>query len=83
MKYLLDTNTCIRFLNGRSEGIRRKLETISFGDAALCSIVRAELLYGALRSAQPEKNVERLAYFFKGFACLAFDDAASDAYARI
>jgi len=25
MKYLLDTNVCIRYLNGQSEGIRQRL----------------------------------------------------------
>lgn len=83
MKYLLDTNVCIRYLNGQSDNIRRKLEGISPGQVVLCSIVRAELLYGAMKSAQPQKNTTRLAYFLKGFTCLSFDEAASDAYARI
>ena len=32
MKYLLDTNTCIRYLNQRSERIIRKMEAISPDD---------------------------------------------------
>lgn len=83
MRYLLDTNVCIRYLNGRSEEVRRRTEALLPGKIALCSVVRAELLYGALKSAQPERNLERLAYFFKGFACLPFDEAASDASARV
>lgn len=83
MKYLLDTNACIRYLNGQSDGIRRVLEQLSPGEASLCSVVRAELLYGVLKSAQPARNTERLVQFLKGFRCLPFDDAASDAYARI
>jgi tRNA(fMet)-specific endonuclease VapC len=83
MKYLLDTNACIRYLNGQSHGIRRKLETLSQGQVGLCSVVRAELLYGALKSAQPERNAERLAHFFTGFPCLPFDETASEAYPRI
>jgi tRNA(fMet)-specific endonuclease VapC len=83
MKYLLDTNVCIRYLNGESDRVRRRLEAASPGQVALCSIVRAELLYGALKSARPERNAERLAYFFKGFPCLPFNEAASEAYADI
>ena len=83
MRYLLDTNVCIHYLNGRSDGVRRVLEGLSFGEVALCSIVRAELLYGALKSARPQKNMERLTYFFKGFPCLPLDEPASDASARI
>lgn len=47
MTYLLDTNTCINYLNGRSEAIRRRLESQRSQDLALCSVVKAELLYGA------------------------------------
>jgi len=83
MKYLLDTNACIRYLNGRSDRIRQRLDALPPGQAALCSVVRAELLYGALKSAHPEKNVERLAYFLRGFPCLPFNEPASEAYAEI
>jgi tRNA(fMet)-specific endonuclease VapC len=83
MKYLLDTNVCIRYLNGQSDGIRQMLEGASSGQVALCSIVRAELLYGALKSARPKSNAERLAHFFRCFPCLPFNEAASEAYAGI
>lgn len=48
MKYLLDTNTCIRFLNQRSESVIRKLKSMSPDDIAVCSIVKAELYAGAI-----------------------------------
>ena len=83
MKYLLDRNVCIRYLNGQSHGIRRKLEALSRGQVGLCSVVKAELLYGALKSAQPQRNTERLAHFFTGFPCLSFDEAASEVYPGI
>ena len=83
MKYLLDTNVCIRYLNAQSANIEHMLTTLSPREVALCSIVRAELLYGALKSAQPKRNAERLAYFFSGFPCLPFDDRASDIYADV
>lgn len=83
MKYLLDTNVCIRYLNGQSSSIERTLTGLSPGQVALCSIVRAELLYGPLKSAQPKRNAERLAYFFRGFPCLPFEDRASEVYAAI
>ncbi len=83
MKYLLDTNVCIRYLNAQSANIEQMLIGLSPGQVALCSIVRAELLYGALKSAQPKRNTERLTYFFSGFPCLPFDDRASEVYAEI
>ena len=83
MRYLLDTNACIRYLNGQSDNIRRMLNKLLYGQVALCSVVRAELLYGALKSRRPTQNTERLAHFLKGFPCLPFDETASDVYAKI
>lgn len=83
MKYLLDTNVCIKYLNGQSDAIRQSVETKMPGEIALSSIVRAELLYGALKSSQPERNVTRLHHFFKGFPSIVFDDACSEVYATI
>jgi tRNA(fMet)-specific endonuclease VapC len=42
MTYLLDTNTCIRYLNGRSENIRQHLEATQPQNIVLCSVVKAD-----------------------------------------
>ncbi len=39
MTYLLDTNTCIKYLNGTSESIRLNLESRQAKDFVLCSVV--------------------------------------------
>lgn len=83
MKYLLDTNTCIRFLNGTSAEVRRRMEAHEARDIALCSIVKAELIYGAFKSARPTRNIDRLQHFFRGFISLPFDDASADAYGEL
>lgn len=83
MKYLLDSNTCIRFLNGTSEHVRQRMAAIEPRDIALCSIVKAELLYGALKSARPDRNVGRLRPFFNRFVSLPFDDASAEEYGQI
>ena len=83
MRYLLDTNTCIRFLNGTSERVRQRMAGIEARDIALCSIVKAELLYGALKSARPDRNVGRLRPFFDRFISLPFDDASAEEYGEI
>ena len=53
MPYLLDANTRIQHLRGRSAAITRKLATLRATEIQLCSVVRAELLYGALRRSDP------------------------------
>jgi tRNA(fMet)-specific endonuclease VapC len=83
MKYLLDTNVCIKFLNGRSLAIKQTINDKNLDDIVLCSIVKAELFYGALKSAQPDKNIERLNRFVSQFESFPFDDDAAEAYGRI
>ncbi len=47
MIYLLDTNTCIQYLNSRSSLVVDKLKTHNPNDIVLCDIVKLELYYGA------------------------------------
>ena len=83
MRYSLDTNTCIRFINGRSLAIRQKLPTVPAQDIVICSVVRGELAYGAAKSHTPEASAARQVHFLKPYATLAYDDAAAQEYGRI
>lgn len=47
MKYLLDSNACIRYLNGRAPKIADHLREVLLADVAVCAVVKAELRYGA------------------------------------
>ena len=78
MSYLLDTNACIQYLNGRSEHLRQHLSSKRPEDIMLCSIVKAELFFGARKSAKPERNLEKIRRFFNRFVSLPFDDTAAD-----
>jgi tRNA(fMet)-specific endonuclease VapC len=57
MKFLLDTNTCIIYMRGKNTTLKRKLESTATKDIAVCSIVTDELFYGAMKSANPERNL--------------------------
>ncbi len=70
MTYLLDTNACIAVLNDRSSEVASKLATIPRQEVTLCQIVKAELLYGAYRSAKAESNLALLGSFFEQFSVL-------------
>ena len=83
MKYLLDTNTCIRYLNRRSPNIIQKLSNLSREDIAVCSVVKAQLFYGAMRSQQPQRTLERQREFLDYFVSLPFADRAAEHYAAI
>jgi tRNA(fMet)-specific endonuclease VapC len=82
MKYLLDTNVCVRFLAGRSENIKAQLR-LEKGNYCLCAPVKTELLAGAHKSARVEENLRAFHIFFNGMPSLPFDDAAADHYGEI
>ena len=77
MRYLLDTNVCIMYLNGRSTAIRDRLLSTSLDDMVVCSIVQAELFYGALRSNNPTRTLQRQQEFLSQFVSLPFGDDAA------
>ena len=83
MSYLLDKNVCIRIINGRSVLARQKLLSHPADEIIVCSIVRAELFYGASKSRTPEATQRKQALVLIPFASLPFDDAAAAMYGKI
>src|SRR3970040_726626 len=81
--YLLDTNVCIHLLNEAHPGILQQFQSRSPTDIALCSVVKAELLFGARRSARVEANLQRLNAFFSPLNSLPFDDRCAEHYGLI
>lgn len=83
MTRLLDTNVCIAFLNGCDSTVRDRLLALPPDQACLCSVVKAELLFGARNSVKVEANLARLRRFFEPFVSLPFDDEAAAHYGSI
>jgi tRNA(fMet)-specific endonuclease VapC len=77
MRYLLDTNVCVVFLNGRSSSVRDRLLATPVEEIAVCSVVKAELFYGAFRSNNPKRTLERQQAFLSRFVSLPFQDEAA------
>lgn len=67
----------MRYLNGESEVLRRRLQTTNLEDIAVCSIVKMELFYGAMRSNDPDASWRKQQKFLKAFVSLPFDDIAA------
>jgi len=44
MSWMLDSNACSRYLNGKSPSLKRRLETTEENQIVVCSVVKAELL---------------------------------------
>jgi len=83
MTYLLDTNVCIDYLRGKAVGVRKRMESLLPDDIVLCSIVKAELFHGAMKSANPPLALTNQQLFTSQFASLPFDDAAAEQYGQL
>ena len=63
LRYMLDTNLCIRVLRDRPVTLRERFNLEADG-LCISTIVLTELLHGAAKSARPEQNrleIERFA----------------------
>jgi tRNA(fMet)-specific endonuclease VapC len=83
VKYLLDTNTCIYFLNGRSESVRDKLLGTPPDQILIPSIVKAELLFGAYKSNRRDETVKKIELFLSPFVIVPFGSEAAEEYGKI
>ena len=81
--YLIDTNVCIHFLNGTSRSVVQHFRSCSPSDIAVCSIVRAELIFGARNSQRADANLQILKMFFSPLQSMPFDDRCADEYGLI
>jgi tRNA(fMet)-specific endonuclease VapC len=83
MKYLLDTNVCIVYLKGRNLNLKLRLDAVPIEEIAVCSVVKAELCYGAMKSANPERNFAPQQAFLNQFVSLPFDDLAATTFGTV
>lgn len=82
LRYLLDTNLCIRLIRDRPQGLRPRFNTEA--DALCISVVVLnELLYGAERSDRPAETRHEVERFAARLSVLPFDDAAANHAAEI
>ncbi|MBS0409518.1 MAG: type II toxin-antitoxin system VapC family toxin [Proteobacteria bacterium] len=79
LRYMLDTNLCIRVLRDRPPELRARFNAEADG-LCLSTIVLTELLHGAAKSARPDHNRREVERFAARMEVLAFDsDAAGHA----
>jgi tRNA(fMet)-specific endonuclease VapC len=83
MKYLLDTNTCIRFINGRAPQIRVHMAAIQDTDIVISAVTKGEMYAGSAKSQTPQQSRTKQDAFFVRFVSLPFDDAAAQEFGRI
>ena len=76
LRYMLDTNLCIRVLRDRPASVRRRFNEQGDG-LCISTVVLTELLHGAAKSARPAENRRAVEDFAARLEVLAFDEAAA------
>lgn len=82
LRYLLDTNLCIRVLRDRPRELRERFNLEAEG-LCISTVVLTELLHGAAKSNRPQQNRAEVERFAARLAVLDFDQAAADHAADI
>jgi tRNA(fMet)-specific endonuclease VapC len=77
VKYMLDTNACIRLLKGDSPLFFKRIKYISISDVVIPTIVRFELYYGVYKSIRKKENLQNLSEFLNDFQVIPFDERAA------
>ncbi len=83
MPYLLDTNARVGYLRGRNVLLRQRVDARPATEILLCSVVKAELIRGALQSSRPAAERAKVDAFASPYMSLPFNDAAAETFARI
>ena len=82
-KDLQDEKYLYVHLKGKNLHLKQKLDNISLSEIAVCSVVKGELFYGSLRSANPERNLRLQQEFLSQFLSLPFDDQSAVVFGEI
>lgn len=82
LRYLLDTNLCVRVLRDRPAALKDRFNREADG-LCISTVVLAELLHGAAKSARPEHNRVEVDHFAARLEVLPFDIEAAAHAANI
>ena len=78
--WLLDTSVCVALINRADERAAARLLEHPRGSVRLCSVVKAELHFGAQNSSRLSENLQRVEIFCRAFESLPFDDESARQY---
>lgn len=81
--YLLDTDICIDFVDGRSEIARQRVSDNFRAGICVSAITAAELLVGPRESTDPEADREKAEQFLSIVTTMDFDHLAAENYVAL
>lgn len=83
MRYLLDTDICIYYINGFEPKVRENLHLHRASDIVVSAITKCEMYAGSSGSRYPARSRAEQDFFLNRFVSLTFDDRAADRYGEI
>ena len=82
LKYMLDTNIVIYTIKNRPVRVREVFKRHS-GQMAISAVTFGELIYGAERSSQPERNLNDIEGMIARLEVLPFDELAAAHFGQL
>lgn len=82
LKYLLDTNIIIYTIKNRPASVRENFKRHA-GQMAVSTVTLGELIFGAERSSQPERNLADVEGLAARLSVLAFDEQAAAHFGQV
>lgn len=82
LQYLLDTHIVIYTMKNRPAQVREQF-MLHDGRMAISSVTLGELVYGAERSSQPERNLKDVESLLARIEVLQFDEVAAYHFGQI
>lgn len=82
MKFLLDTNICVYWLNG-NEQIEQKVLSLGIDNISISFIVVSELYYGAYKSKRIDHNLSVISRLTNRLNVIESDEAISEEFGSL
>ena len=83
MKYMLDTNICIFAIKHKPPALIRNFLQHDPDDLCISAITYAELMHGAEKSREPNRNRIAVTLFLSSITILDFDSCEAEEYGKI
>jgi tRNA(fMet)-specific endonuclease VapC len=83
MRWMLDTDTCIAFLNRERMQAPKRILAKALGDVGISSITLAELYAGVAKSEQSLRNTDTLDRFLQVLDIAPFNGTSAAVYGAI
>ncbi|NOY73901.1 MAG: tRNA(fMet)-specific endonuclease VapC [Gammaproteobacteria bacterium] len=82
LKYMLDTNIVIYTIKNRPKQVRKAFKQHE-NQMCISAVTKGELIYGAERSSQPERNLADIEGLIARLEVAPFEDHASEHFGQL